>query len=320
MKHYILDAIKSTNNHSIIFGEKQSGKTFASKLEIIRHLNEGRKVFVFDFRDKYEAICNQYKGNKLTIKDGKLINIFDYRPKKTDPEEKSYILTSHILKLLGFVQILLDRKVEDSEQKTLINTLEDYYHSFQIIFNFETFLNHLREENRSLYIELAPYVEYFSSSPQKNLFENQFTVLDIKLEGVNPNIKNAILFSLLHYIRMDNSETNSKSSVVFEKISAFFENEVVCNVLLMQVKTAKKYDLQYIFTEESFAQFIDGEGENLLANVDTTMFLKQDPKDAERINEYYCLCNSRYGNRLDKIPLHSAVVVSNGVCDVWLRP
>lgn len=320
MKHYIIDEIKSTNNHSIIFGEKQSGKTFAAKLEIIRHLNECRKVFVFDFQDRYEAICNQYEGNKITIQDGQLINIFDYRPKAVDPEEKKYNLTSHILKLWGFIQIILDRKVEDNERKIIINALEKYYHSFQIINNFETFLNHLKEESYALYIELTPYVEHFSTSPQKNLFKNRFTVLNLKLDDVKPNIKNSIIFSLLHFVRMDNRETLSKSSVVFESVRTFFENEIVYDVLLMQVKTAKKFDLHYMFTEESFTKFVNNEGENLLANVSTTMLLKQEPKDAEMIKEYYSLWNSRYGNRMDKLPLSSAVVVNNGVCDIWLRP
>jgi conjugal transfer ATP-binding protein TraC len=75
----ILDRFSLNNANSIIFAQSGSGKSYATKVEILRQLMQGVKVIVIDPEREYKRLSESVNGTyiKLSAKSRQKINPFD---------------------------------------------------------------------------------------------------------------------------------------------------------------------------------------------------------------------------------------------------
>ena len=75
----ILDRFGLHNANSIVFAQSGSGKSYATKVEILRQLMQGTKVIVIDPEREYKRLTDSVKGTyiKLSAKSKQKINPFD---------------------------------------------------------------------------------------------------------------------------------------------------------------------------------------------------------------------------------------------------
>ncbi len=101
---------KLTNANSIILATSGAGKSFASKLEILRYLLLGIEVIVIDPENEYKALTEKVGGTyiNISINSKEQINPFDLPPKIEDVEYgKGDLLRSQILNLIGLISVLI---------------------------------------------------------------------------------------------------------------------------------------------------------------------------------------------------------------------
>ncbi len=102
----ILDRYKLHNANSIVFASSGAGKSYATKVEILRQLTQGTKVIVIDPEREYENLAKSVNGTyiKLAAKSEQKINPFDVATTAHTKES----LSEHIQDLTEVISVMVD--------------------------------------------------------------------------------------------------------------------------------------------------------------------------------------------------------------------
>ena len=104
----LFDRFSLENYNSVIFAKSGSGKSYATKLEILRSLMFGTDVIVIDPEREYDQLAESTGGRSfhISLSSEHHINPFDLPPVKEDEDPKD-ILRSNIIALVGLFRIML---------------------------------------------------------------------------------------------------------------------------------------------------------------------------------------------------------------------
>ena len=110
---------KYKNANMCIFGTSGAGKSFYTKLLILRYKLLGIKQYIIDPDREYTNICKELGGTLIKIgpTSETYINILDIRKESIEEGEKGYLATK-ISKLIGFFNLIFGELNE--EEKALI--------------------------------------------------------------------------------------------------------------------------------------------------------------------------------------------------------
>ena len=129
----------NTNNYKnaniCIFGTSGAGKSFYTKLLILRYKLLGIKQYIIDPEREYDKLCDKLKGTLIKIgpNSNTYINILDIRKESIEEGESGYLATK-IGKLIGFFNLIFGELNE--EEKALIEEkIIETYQSKNITFN-----------------------------------------------------------------------------------------------------------------------------------------------------------------------------------------
>ncbi len=113
------DENKYKNANMCIFGTSGAGKSYYTKLNILRYRLLGIEQYVIDPEREYDNLSKSLNGTmiKLGPNSNSYINIFDIREKSIENDEKGF-LASKIIKLMGFFNLVFGELNE--EEKGLI--------------------------------------------------------------------------------------------------------------------------------------------------------------------------------------------------------
>ena len=102
----IIDRFSLPNANSITFAQSGSGKSYTTKVEILRQLMQGTKVIVIDPEREYKRLNESVKGTyiKLSAKSKQKINPFDLAVTFHEIDD----LSEHIQDLTEVVSLLAD--------------------------------------------------------------------------------------------------------------------------------------------------------------------------------------------------------------------
>ena len=110
---------KYKNANICIFGTSGAGKSFYTKLLILRYKLLGIKQYIIDPDREYNKICEKLKGVQIKLgpTSNTYINIFDIRQESIEEGESGYLATK-ISKLIGFFNLIFGEM--DEEEKALM--------------------------------------------------------------------------------------------------------------------------------------------------------------------------------------------------------
>ena len=94
---------KYKNANMCVFGTSGAGKSFYTKLIILRYRLLGIEQYIIDPEREYLQMCENLNGTILKIgpNSGTYINIFDIREESLEDTERGYLATK-IIKIIGF--------------------------------------------------------------------------------------------------------------------------------------------------------------------------------------------------------------------------
>lgn len=132
---------KYKNANMCIFGTSGAGKSYYTKLLIIRYKLFGIKQYIIDPDREYNIIAKKLGG--LTIKIGPTsntyINILEIRKESIEEGETGYLATK-ISKLIGFFNLIFG-EMNEEEKALLEEKIIDVYNKKNINFNDESLFN-----------------------------------------------------------------------------------------------------------------------------------------------------------------------------------
>ena len=126
---------KYKNANMCIFGTSGAGKSFYTKLLILRYRLLGIEQYIIDPEREYNKLCKNLNGTLLKIGPGSntYINVFDIREESIEDDEQGY-LANKISKLIGFFNLIFG-KINEEEKAILEEKLIELYNSKNITFD-----------------------------------------------------------------------------------------------------------------------------------------------------------------------------------------
>lgn len=132
------DNNKYKNANMCIFGTSGAGKSYYTKLLILRYRLLGIEQYIIDPEREYTNLCRNLGGTllKIGLNSETHINIFDIREESLEDNQKGY-LACKINKLLGFFNLIFG-SLNEEERAIIEEKLIETYNNKGIYFNDES--------------------------------------------------------------------------------------------------------------------------------------------------------------------------------------
>ena len=140
---------KYKNANICIFGTSGAGKSFYTKLLILRYKLLGISQYIIDPEREYNHLCNTLKGTQIKIgpNSDTYINVLEIRKESLEEGESGYLATK-IGKLIGFFNLIFGELNE--EEKALIEEkLIKTYKKKDIDFDDKSLYKEIRKNNKN---------------------------------------------------------------------------------------------------------------------------------------------------------------------------
>ena len=163
------DTNKYKNANICIFGTSGAGKSFYTKLLILRYKLLGIKQYIIDPEREYSNLCKVLKGTQIKIgpNSDTFINVLDIRKESIEEGESGYLATK-IGKLIGFFNLIFG-ELNEEEKAIMEEKLIETYRSKGITFNDDT----LYKENKEKILG-----KEFKESSDMPLLEDLYYILE----------------------------------------------------------------------------------------------------------------------------------------------
>ncbi len=194
---------KYRNANMCIFGTSGAGKSFYTKLLILRYRLMGIEQYVIDPEREYVNLAKELNGTEIKIgpSSNTFVNVFDIREESLEDGEKGYLATK-IAKLIGFFNLIFG-ELDEEEKAILEDKIIELYNSKGINFDDES----LFIENKNNIIS-----KKFKSSLDMPILEEFYDILKIDEKTKKFSIKLIpfIKGSLNFFNNYTNIELNNK--------------------------------------------------------------------------------------------------------------
>ena len=302
----IFDRFSLENANMVVFAKSGSGKSYATKLQILRSLMMGTNVIVIDPENEYQNLANAIGGSyfKISLTSQSHVNPFDI-PIIPEGEEPADVFKSHVLNLTGLVKLMLG-EVKPEEESLLDRAITETYASRDITAENFGSLKELRPpllgdlqmvlQNTEGGTTLAQRLDKFTHGSYSG-FTNAPTNVDIKnrlivfsIRDLEEELRPIAMYIVLNFVwNLVRSELRQRLLVIDEawwmmkyKDSASF--------LFGLVKRARKYYLGVTTITQDVDDFIRSEyGKPIITNSSIQLLLKQSPTSIESVAKAFDL-------------------------------
>ena len=262
------DKEKYKNANMCILGTSGAGKSFFTKLMILRHRICGMEQYIVDPEREYQEMCNNLDGLLIKIgpQSNTYINVMDIRKNGVEEDGHGYLQTK-IIKLKGFFKLALGELDEEEwsyfeeklietyrikginfDDKTLYKNENKEFKSTIDMPILEDLYNELIKDNKTkkLAIKLRPFV--FGSLSYLNnhtnvVLDNLLTVADIYELGED-NIQYGIYIFTEYFWDQIKANRNTKKAIYMDEIWRLIgitSNRDVASFIYKIFKTIRKY-------------------------------------------------------------------------------
>ncbi|MBI3627408.1 MAG: DUF87 domain-containing protein [Candidatus Sungbacteria bacterium] len=300
----IFDRFSMPNGNSVMFAQSGSGKSYASKLEILRSLMIGTDVVVIDPEREYEYLAETVGGRyfNISLNSPHHINPFDLPPPRED-ESPSDILRSNIINLVGLFRIMLGGLTPD-EDSVLDRAITETYASRDITpnsdfskANFPT-LSDLAlvlantEGGAGLATRLKKYTEGtwagFLNQPTNIDINSKMVVFSVR--DMEEELRPVAMYIVLHYIWNLVRAELKKRLLVVDEAWVLMRHEDGASFLYGIAKRGRKYYLGLSTITQDVADFMGSPyGKPIVTNSSIQLLLKQSPATIEAVAQTFNL-------------------------------
>lgn len=288
----VFDRFSLENANQVVFAKSGGGKSYATKLEIIRTLMMGVDVIVIDPENEYRRLAEAFGGShfNISLSSKEHINPFDI-PTVPEGESPSDVLRSHIVNLTSLVKLMLG-KIAPEEDSLLDRAVTETYASREIVAgedfsaatpplleDLETVLRNL-EGGRALAERLYKFTKGsfagFINQPTNIDVTNRFIVFSIR--DLEEELRPIAMFVILNFIWNIIRAKLKKRILIIDEAWIMMKNEDSATFLFGLVKRARKYFLGVTTITQDVEDFLRSPyGRPIVTNSSVQLLLKQAP-------------------------------------------
>jgi len=300
----LFDRYSMENYNSVLFAKSGAGKSYTTKLEVLRSLMFDTEVIVIDPEREYEYMANATGGRyfNISLSSEHHINPFDL-PVVHEDENPSDILRQNIITLVGLFRIILggltpeedsliDRAVTETYALKDITGNEDFSNlTPPLLTDFELVLSGL-EGSESLLLRLSKYTKGtwsgFINKPTNVDISKKFVVFSVR--DMEEDLKPAAMYIVTNYIWTAVRRELKKRLMVVDEAWFMMKTEDTASFLYSVAKRGRKYYLGLATITQDVDDFLKSPyGVPILQNSSIQVLLKQSPTAMDRVQETFHL-------------------------------
>lgn len=300
----LFDRFSLENYNSVIFAKSGSGKSYATKLEILRTLMFDTEVIVIDPEREYEFLSQAVGGRyfNISLNSEHHINPFDLAPPRED-ESAADVLRSNIVALVGMFRLMMggltpeedaimDRAITETYALKDITVDSDFSQiEPPLLSDFELVLAGM-DGSESLVQRLSKYTKGTWSG-----FINQATNVDINkrfvvfsVRDMEDDLKPVAMYLITHYIWNTVRKNLKKRLLVIDEAWWMMKSEDTASFLYGMAKRGRKYYLGLATITQDVDDFLKSPyGLPMITNSSIQLLLKQSPTTIDNLQKTFNL-------------------------------
>ncbi len=300
----LFDRFSLENYNSITFAKSGAGKSYTTKLEILRTLMFDTEVLVIDPEREYEYMAEAVGGRyfKISLNSEHHINPFDLPP-PGEGESSASVLRSNIVNLVGLFRLmmggltseedaLIDRAITETYALKDITPDSDFRNiEPPLLSDFELVLSGL-EGGESLAQRLTKYTKGtwsgFINRPTNIDINKKFVVFSLR--DMEDELKPIAMYIVTHYIWSAIRKELKKRLLVIDEAWWMMRSEDTASFLLNLAKRGRKYYLGLATITQDVDDFLKSPyGTPIITNSSIQILLKQSPTAIDRLQQVFNL-------------------------------
>jgi conjugal transfer ATP-binding protein TraC len=300
----IFDRFSMPNYNSIIFATSGAGKSYATKLEILRSLMFDTHVIVIDPEREYEYLAESTGGRyfNISLSSDHHINPFDI-PLPGEDESPEEVLRGHTINLVGLFRIMLggltpeedgiiDRAVAETYALKDISPGIDFSSMEPpLLSDFEMVLAGI-EGSESLVQRLSKYTigswSGFLNKPSNVDINRKFVVFSVR--DMEDELKPVAMHIVTHFIWNVIKKDIRKRLLVIDEAWWMMKSDDTASFLYGLAKRGRKYYLGLATITQDVGDFLNSPyGVPIITNSSIQLLLKQSPTSIDKLQKVFNL-------------------------------
>ncbi len=300
----IFDRFSLENYNSIIFAKSGAGKSYATKLEIIRTLMFDTDVIVIDPEREYEYLAEAVGGRyfNISLSSDHHINPFDL-PIPREDESPADVLRSNVINLVGLFRIMLgglspeedsiiDRAITETYALKDITADSDFSKiEPPLLSDFEMVLSGM-EGSESILQRLTKFTHgswaNFINQPTNVDINKKFVVFSVR--DMEDDLKPAAMYIVTHFIWNAVRKQLKKRLLVVDEAWWMMKSDDTASFLYSIAKRGRKYYLGLCTITQDVGDFMKSPyGVPIVTNSSIQILLKQSPSSMDVLQKTFNL-------------------------------
>lgn len=300
----IFDRFSLENYNSVTFAKSGSGKSYATKLEILRSLMFDVDVIVIDPEREYEYLTEVVGGRyfNISLSSDHHINPFDL-PIPREDETAEDVLRSNIINLVGLFRLMLgglnpeedslvDRAISETYAMKDITPESDFSNiEPPLLSDFEMILAGM-DGSESVMQRLVKYTKgswsTFLNRPSNVDINKKFVVFSVR--DMEDELKPIAMYIVMHYIWTAVRKNLKKRLLVVDEAWWMMKSEDTASFLYSMAKRGRKYYLGLSTITQDAADFMKSTyGVPIITNSSIQLLLKQSPTTIDILQKTFNL-------------------------------
>ncbi|MEW5805527.1 MAG: VirB4-like conjugal transfer ATPase, CD1110 family [Patescibacteria group bacterium] len=286
----IFDRFSLENSNCVIFAKSGAGKSYFTKLDIIRSLMTGTDILVIDPENEYEQLAKAFGGSffKISIQSDDHLNPFDITTIGED-EDPLTAFRQHILDLIGLIKVMTG-ELSPEQEAVLDQAIKQTYASRDITPETPFFgkeppiLEDLESVLRTMEggKELADKLYKYTKGTFAG-FINQSTTIDtsnrlsvFSIRDLDEELRPVAMYIILGHIWNLIRRDKKRRLLIIDEAWWLMKNNDGANFLLSMAKRARKYFLGVTTITQDVDDFLKSPyGKPIITNSSMQFLMKQ---------------------------------------------
>ncbi|MAZ67266.1 conjugal transfer protein TraC [bacterium] len=300
----LFDRFSLENYNSVVFAKSGAGKSYMTKLEIVRSLMFDADVIVIDPEREYEYLAETTGGRyfNISLSSQHHINPFDL-PVPREDESPADVLRNNIITLVGLFRIMfggltpeedaiIDRAITETYALKDITADSDFANlEPPLLSDFELVLSGM-EGSESLVQRLSKYTHGtwsgFINRPTNVDMNKRFVVFSVR--DMEDELKPVAMYLVTHHIWNMVRKELRKRLLIIDEAWWMMKSEDTASFLFSIAKRGRKYYLGLATITQDVADFLGSSyGKAMITNSSIQILLRQSPTSIDLIQETFKL-------------------------------
>lgn len=300
----LFDRFSLENYNSVTFAKSGAGKSFMSKLEILRSLMFDTDVIVIDPENEYEYLSEATGGRyfKISLTSEHHINPFDLPPPGED-ESTANILRSNIVNLVGLFRLMLggltpeedaiiDRAITETYALKDITPESDFSQiEPPLLSDFELVLSGM-DGAENLVQKLSKFTKGtwagFINKPTNVDINKKFVVFSVR--DMEDELKPVAMYIVTHFIWTEIRKEKKKRLLVIDEAWWMMKSDDTASFLFGLAKRGRKYFLGMSTITQDVEDFLRSPyGIPIISNSSIQILMKQSPSSIDVVQQTFNL-------------------------------